>query len=119
MILVLTWILLMLWHWHMARRRAKKKSVPDWERELGQRANRWVRIGLLWGLALWVFAWAVHVRATATMDAASYAMSECKWWLYGQGEALQACVAPAQAVYVESAATAAASEAVMWVLGVL
>ncbi len=119
MLIALTWLGLLYWHWHMARRASKKLLVKDAERALAGKLNRWVRLGFVWGLALWVLFFVAHMRATATRDAANYAMSECKWWLRAAYQPLQECVAPAQAVYVDSAGTAATTEVFLWVLGVL
>ena len=95
--------------------RAARESDPDYGRVM--RLGAVVRTALAWVLALWALCLVVHVRAAAEQDAAREAMATCRAWL--EGEALQACVAPAQELYLDSAGTAATSEVVLWVIGVL
>lgn len=95
--------------------RAARERDPDYVRAMQIAAI--VRPLLKWALALFALCLVVHVRATAERAAARDAMETCRAWL--DGEALQACIAPAQERYMDSAGTSATSEVVLWVIGIL
>ncbi len=118
MLLLLAWLGLFGWHWHMARRVRRQVTVAQAEKELAGRLNRYVRVGLAWGVAVWVLALVVWWRADATLEAARGQVAECRAAL-ADGMALQACMAEPQRVLMDGVGTAAASEVVVWVVGIL
>jgi hypothetical protein len=117
MILLGAWVAIALWYRDMAKRRAGKKPVADWERPLAVRLNRIVRRVLAAVLVVWLCVLVVHCSQGAAVEAAGSAVDQCTVRL--SGDALQACMEAPQRVFMESMTTRATTSALLWIVGVL